>query len=576
MVIEAGGNHARERKIEMRKAAGLPTAFAIGVLSLLPGGRCAWSQPHLPLQYQGGPILKSFKIYPLYYGDWSAADINFQQAFLTNLTAYISGAYAPAGEQPMLMQYGVNTATVAAAATADPTAAPKTLSRSDVINIIHTNQAAGKLPAYGPNTVIFVFPAHGFDVSTGTPPTPCHGCGYHSSESPSELWAVVPADSGPTLQLVTAHEVFESATDSTVDSPPRGWVSLDGSEAVDGCNDPIPAYPFINLSLGPVAIQIPGAADNTQDGICSTTGYTLTPPVGVRTAPAGASPGEGSGFSQTMTFTFTDPRGWQDLDVVNVLINNFLDGRSACYVAYSRSAGVLYLVPDAGGGLLPALTLGGSGSTGNSQCTVSGTGSYVAGSGDTLTLTASLSFSAAFAGDKVVYLAARDLEGGNSGWQALGTWSIPGASLTGPAVGGVTPARSSGSGGGTLTFTFTDTKGWQDLGIVNVLINDFLNGNQACYLAYSRAYNTLYLVNDAGTALLPGLTLNGAGSVNNSQCTVTGAGSLASGSGNTLTLTLNLSFLPAFAGNRVIYAAARSNGDALNSGWQAVGSRTVQ
>jgi len=83
-------------------------------------------------------------------------------------------------------------------------------------------------------------------------------------------------------------------------------------------------------------------------------------------------------------------------------------------------------------------------------------------------------------------------------------------------------------------------------------------------------------VNDAGTALLPGLTLNGAGSVNNSQCTVTGAGSLASGSGNTLTLTLNLSFLPAFAGNRVIYAAARSNGDALNSGWQAVGSRTVQ
>ncbi|SPF55501.1 hypothetical protein SBA4_7130001 [Candidatus Sulfopaludibacter sp. SbA4] len=308
MVIEAGGNHARERKIEMRKAAGLPTAFAIGVLSLLPGGRCAWSQPHLPLQYQGGPILKSFKIYPLYYGDWSAADINFQQAFLTNLTAYISGAYAPAGEQPMLMQYGVNTATVAAAATADPTAAPKTLSRSDVINIIHTNQAAGKLPAYGPNTVIFVFPAHGFDVSTGTPPTPCHGCGYHSSESPSELWAVVPADSGPTLQLVTAHEVFESATDSTVDSPPRGWVSLDGSEAVDGCNDPIPAYPFINLSLGPVAIQIPGAADNTQDGICSTTGYTLTPPVGVRTAPAGASPGEGSGFSQTMTFTFTDPR----------------------------------------------------------------------------------------------------------------------------------------------------------------------------------------------------------------------------------------------------------------------------
>jgi len=343
---------------------------------------------------------------------------------------------------------------------------------------------------------------------------------------------------------------------------------------VDGCNDPASTYPFINLSLGLVTIRIPGAADNTQGGTCSTTGYTLIPPVGVGTAPVGVSPGAGSGFSQTMAFTFTDPRGWQDLDVVNVLINNFLDGHSACYLAYSRSAGVLYLVPDGGGGLLPALTLGGSGITGNSQCTVSGAASYAAGSGDTFTLTLSLSFRAAFAGDKVVYLAARDLEGGNSGWQALGTWSIPGASPTGPAVGGVAPARSSGSGG-TFTFTFTDTNGWQDLGVVNVLINDTLNGNQACYLAYSRAFNTLYLVNDTGTALLLGLTLNGAGSVNNSQCTVTGAGSLASGSGNTLTLTLNMSFLSAFAGNRVIYAAARSNGDAFNSGWQAVGSRTV-
>ena len=34
--------------------------------------------------------------------------------------------------------------------------------------------------------------------------------------------------------------------------------------------------------------------------------------------------------------------------MTDVLINNFLDGRSACYLAYSRSAGVLYLVADNG------------------------------------------------------------------------------------------------------------------------------------------------------------------------------------------------------------------------------------
>jgi hypothetical protein len=37
-----------------------------------------------------------------------------------------------------------------------------------------------------------------------------------------------------------------------------------------------------------------------------------------------------------------------------------------------------------------------------------------------------------------------------------------------------------------------------------------------------------------------------------------------------------MTFPSSFAGNRIVYAAARSNGDALNSGWQAVGSRTMQ
>ena len=59
----------------------------------------------------------------------------------------------------------------------------------------------------------------------------------------------------------------------------------------------------------------------------------------------------------------------------------------------------------------------------------------------------------------------------------------------------------------------------------NVLINNALDGRYACYLAYVPSGNVLYLVNDPGTALLPGLVLNGSGTVNNSQCTVNAAGS---------------------------------------------------
>ena len=73
---------------------------------------------------------------------------------------------------------------------------------------------------------------------------------------------------------------------------------------------------------------------------------------------------------------------------------------------------------------------------------------------------------------------------------------------------------------------------FQNLGVVNILINNFLDpGGNACYLAYSQPLKTLYIVNDPGNALLPGLVMNGSGSVGNSQCTVIGAGSTVIGNG---------------------------------------------
>jgi hypothetical protein len=195
--------------------------------------------------------------------------------------------------------------------------------------------------------------------------------------------------------------------------------------------------------------------------------------------PAAVSPAAGSGLSQTLAFSFNDPLGWQDLDVVNILIHSVLDGRNACYLAYSRSAGALYLVPDAGGGLLPGLALGGAGSTANSQCTVGGAGSSAESDGNVLTLNLALTFSAAFAGNKVIYMAARDRQGGNSGWQGLGTWNVAGAAATGPAVTGVNPPRSSNSSQ-TYTFTFSDSSGWGEVSVANVLINSAIDGRQAC------------------------------------------------------------------------------------------------
>ena len=83
----------------------------------------------------------------------------------------------------------------------------------------------------------------------------------------------------------------------------------------------------------------------------------------------------------------------------------------------------------------------------NSQCTVTGSGSSASGSGNTLTLMLNLSFNTAFGGNKIVYTAARDLQGGNSGWQALGTWQAPFTPSGTIAAVSLTPARGAAPSG---------------------------------------------------------------------------------------------------------------------------------
>ena len=223
------------------------------VMSVLIVGRgSAWAQPHARLVYHNGPVLNSFQIFPLYYGNWNSAEITAQQNYLIGLAGYLSGQGAPPSQQSMMRQYGVGFATVGPQVTANPTATPTTLKKEDIITIIHANQNGGKLPPYNLHTLIMVFPAAGFKLDN------CTGCGYHDAESASAFWAVVPHDVGPTLALVTAHEVFEAAADPAINVA-NGW-----DEAVDGCTS------IVNLSFG----AIPGAADNSQGGTCSTTGFT--------------------------------------------------------------------------------------------------------------------------------------------------------------------------------------------------------------------------------------------------------------------------------------------------------------
>jgi hypothetical protein len=297
--------------------------------------------------------------------------------------------------------------------------------------------------------------------------------------------------------------------------------------------------------------------------------------------PVTSDPPSGTGNTQNFTFKFSHPNGWQNLGVVNILINKALDAKQACYLAYSTQYSTLFLVDDAGdagGPFAGSVPLGSAATAQNSQCIV-GLVSAAPTDATTLTVTLNITFKPAFGGNQVVYVAARDQAGNNSNWQALGVWQVP-WSPGKLAVGSPNPARGAGATTSpqNIVFSMTDTNGIADIGIVNILINGAIDARAACYLAYVTSGNLLLLVDDAGDAggpfagtMNPGVT----GTMSNSQCQVTSANVSYSGT-NSLMLSVSLKFTSGFGGNRVIYVAARDAAFTTNTGWQAVGTWTVQ
>ncbi len=287
------------------------------------------------------------------------------------------------------------------------------------------------------------------------------------------------------------------------------------------------------------------------------------------------TPFTGTGSSKVFSVHFRAPGGLASLGVVNLLINNALNGDAACYVAYSRPLRVLYLVNDGGpaSGLSPGLTLGGSGTLANTQCTIFGTGSSaVETGGDTLQLNLNIGFGSGFAGNRLVYAAARGVdESLNSGWAVVGVHEVPGAAGTYPRS--YLAAPGSGSTAATLmTFTYEDATSANNLQTVWALVNSAVDGRQACYVAYYVPDNRLYLVPDNGDgSLAVSVPLAGSNFMQNSRCLVSAAGASVVKAGNRLTLTLNITFWPAFGGYRGIWTAAQTLGGAQTSAWKASG-----
>ena len=280
-------------------------------------------------------------------------------------------------------------------------------------------------------------------------------------------------------------------------------------------------------------------------------------------------PTSGSGSNQAFSFVYSDPNGASDLASANMLINSAFNGVSSCFLQVNTAHNFVWMTDDAATTWGNGISLGSAGTLQNSQCKLNGAASNLVRSGNTLTVNLALSFQPGFAGTKVVYGYASTIAGINSGWASLGTWTIPSPQPT------ISVVPTSGSGNSqTFSFVYSDPNGASDLASANMLINSAFNGVSSCFLQVSTAHNFVWMTDDAATTWGNGISLGSAGTLQNSQCKLNGAASNLVRSGNTLTVNLALSFLPGFAGTKVVYGYA-STIVGVNTGWASLGIWTI-
>jgi hypothetical protein len=163
---------------------------------------------------------------------------------------------------------------------------------------------------------------------------------------------------------------------------------------------------------------------------------------------------------------------------------------------------------------------------------------------------------------------------GTSGSLRHGDSATLTVNASGPTAVSVSPSSGSGTSQ-VFSFQFSDPKGYTSLSLMWFGFGNSPYAVNGCKVQYAPRAKALYLENDAGAAVLGPVTPGVAGTLSNSQCTLNAGASSVSGSGNTLTVKLALTFKSAFAGLQNAYMYAIDLSGSTTPGWQDKGTWIV-
>jgi hypothetical protein len=225
---------------------------------------------------------------------------------------------------------------------------------------------------------------------------------------------------------------------------------------------------------------------------------------------------------------------------------------NTCYLTYTPANNLLYLFNNAG--TASSSITPGSGTLSNSQCSITGSSTSAALSGDNLTLTVAVTASSTYTGLHDIYMYAADNSSATTGYVNSGTWNP--APNQAPTVVSVSPNPASGLTN-TFALVFSDPNGALDIKTLKVTFGTGTGTVNTCYLEYTVSDNLLYLYNNAGNSLSS--ITPGSGTLSNSQCTINGSGTSVVLSGDNLTLNLAVTASSTYTATYNVYMDAIDN-----------------
>jgi hypothetical protein len=284
----------------------------------------------------------------------------------------------------------------------------------------------------------------------------------------------------------------------------------------------------------------------------------------------GVVPNSGAGTGQRFTFTMSDPGGSANLVAMGILFSSSPSAfDNSCYLVWDSSRGTIALRWDVSSLGATPVTPGTNASASNNQCTINAFSSTITYGATSVTVTVDLTFKAAWAGPKNIYMLAAEPVT-NSGWTQVGSWTVTSGT---PVANSMSPNGSSGHFP-FFTFTATDSSNQANItsGAMLFTTGTAASTANACYVFMDRNTGTVNLYNDAGTSYTS-KPFGSSSALANSQCAV-GYASIGL-AGNSVQFLVQILFTTGpFSGPKNVYFEA--NEPTTTTGWVSIGTWTAQ